>query len=132
MKRCPPLRLPIAGLFVVGTIALGTLAWASPLLAQVGDHGAGHAENHDWYLDLKQPDNGYPCCNGSAGGINGDCRPTRAYADDAGAWHALMDGRWVIVPPRVILQTLAPDGRSHICANTSGTIYCFIPNASMR
>ncbi len=132
MKHRPLLRLLIAGLSVAGLSVVGTAGLAPPLSAQVGDRGGGHAENHDWYQDLKQPENGQPCCNGSAGSINGDCRPTRAYVDDGGTWRALMDGRWVIVPPRVILQTLAPDGRSHICANTSGTIYCFIPNASMR
>jgi len=123
-------RLPLSAL-LAGVLLLAPVARAQ-VGDQVGDHGVGHAENHDWYLDLKQPGTGYPCCNGSAGSVNGDCRPTRAYVDDSGVWHALMDGRWVIVPPRTILQTLAPDGRSHICANTSGTIYCFIPNAAMR
>lgn len=119
-------------LATVTAVAAGLLLLASAARAGIGDHGEGHAENHDWYLDLKQPENGYPCCNGSAAGVFGDCRPTRAYVDDKGVWRALMDGRWVIVPPRTILQSLAPDGRSHICANTSGTIYCFIPNAAMR
>lgn len=129
MKRGLPLLSFVAGL-ALGTgpcPGLGTGASAAE-----GDHGVGHAENHDWYQELKQPETGYPCCNGTTGVIEGDCRPTRAYLDDAGTWRALMDGRWVIVPPRVILQTTAPDGRSHICANRSGTIYCFIPNAAMR
>src|SRR6266702_815972 len=30
-----------------------------------GQWGRGHAENHDWYQDLKQPGTGYSCCNGS-------------------------------------------------------------------
>ena len=59
-------------------------------------------------------------------GIEGDCRPTRAYIDDNGIWRALMDGKWIVVPPRVVLQSLAPDGGSHICANRTGTIYCFM------
>ena len=41
-------------------------------------------------------------------------------------WYALLDGRWVPVPPRVVLKQLAPDGRSHICASRSGMIYCFL------
>jgi hypothetical protein len=32
----------------------------------------------------------------------------------------------VLVPPRVVLQQLAPDGSSHICASKSGMIYCFL------
>jgi len=96
-----------------------------------GFHNHGHAEHHDWYQRLKQPGTGYSCCNGeikNAAGvvIEGDCRPTRAYQDDEGVWQALIDGRWTPVPPRVVLQTLAPDGNSHICANKSGMIFCFI------
>jgi hypothetical protein len=91
-----------------------------------GRHGQGHAENHDWYERLKRPDTGASCCNGTTATAEGDCRPTRAYQGDDGAWRALMNGRWVPVPPKVVLQTLSPDGASHICANKTGTIFCFI------
>jgi len=91
-----------------------------------GQHGQDHAENHDWYKELKQPGTGYSCCNGTVNGIEGDCRPTRAYIQDDGTWRALIDGRWVVVPPRVVLKQLAPDGNSHICASRSGLIYCFL------
>lgn len=118
-----PFRVRSVGLvltFVIAT-AVGFQA-----IAQVGTHGEGHAENHDWYRELKQPGTNMSCCNGTMNGIEGDCRPTRAYIDDHGTWRALMDGRWIVVPPRVVLQSLAPDGGSHICANRSGTIYCFM------
>jgi hypothetical protein len=91
-----------------------------------GQYGQGHSENHDWYKELKQPDTGYSCCNGRSNTSEGDCRPTRAYLNDDGMWYALLDGRWVPVPPRVVLKQLAPDGRSHICASRSGMIYCFL------
>ena len=91
-----------------------------------GTRNIGHAENHDWYRDLKQPGTGYSCCNGTANGVEGDCRPTRAYLQDDGTWKAMVNGRWMPVPPRVVLQRLAPDGNSHICAGKSGMIYCFI------
>ena len=91
-----------------------------------GTRNNGHAENHDWYKGLKQPGTGYSCCNGTANGIEGDCRPTRAFLTDDGTWKALIDGRWLPVPPRVVLQKLAPDSNSHICAGKSGMIYCFI------
>ena len=90
-----------------------------------GHHGQGHAEHHDWYQQLKQPGTGYSCCNGTKNGVEGDCRPTRAYQKDDGIWYALLDGRWVPVPPRAVLQQLAPDGNSHICARGS-MIYCFL------
>ena len=91
-----------------------------------GTRNVGHAENHDWYKDLKQPGTGYSCCNGTVNGAEGDCRPTRAYMNDEGVWYALLEGRWVQVSPNVVLDQMAPDGRSHICANTFGHIYCFL------
>jgi hypothetical protein len=91
-----------------------------------GHHGQGHAENHDWYEKLVQPGTGYACCNGTKNGVEGDCRPTRAYLHDDGTWRAQIDGRWTPVPPRVVLKDLAPDGASHICASKAGMIFCFI------
>jgi hypothetical protein len=91
-----------------------------------GTRNIGHAENHDWYSGLKQPGTGYSCCNGTMNGVEGDCRPTRAFLTEGGTWKALIDGRWMPVPPRVVLKSLAPDGNSHICAGKSGMIYCFI------
>jgi hypothetical protein len=105
--------------------AIATVA-AIGVRAQDGHYGQGHSENHDWYKDLKQPQTGYSCCNGRSNSTDGDCRPTRAYLNDDGMWYALLDGRWVPVPPRVVLKQLAPDGSSHICASKSGMIYCFL------
>jgi hypothetical protein len=111
---------------VVSVALLASLSIGPRAFAQSGNHGEGHAENHDWYRELKQPGTNMSCCNGTMNGIEGDCRPTRAYVDDNGIWRALIDGRWIVVPPRVVLQSLAPDGGSHICANRTGTIYCFM------
>jgi hypothetical protein len=119
--------MPFRTRSVVLSIALLTsLAFGLQAFAQSGNHGEGHAENHDWYRELKQPGTNMSCCNGTMNGIEGDCRPTRAYVDDNGTWRALIDGKWIVVPPRVVLQSLAPDGASHICANRTGTIYCFM------
>jgi len=132
--------MPRHALGVVSAFVLAGTTVLSPVLAQDshrpdgwhgdGQHGQGHAENHDWYQQLKQPGTGYSCCNGTANGVEGDCRPTRAYLNDDGQWYAQVDGRWVLVPPRVVLQQLAPDGRSHICASKSGMIYCFLGGSS--
>ncbi len=125
--------MPRHALGVVSAFMLASTIVLSPVLAQDshhsdsnGWHGQGHSENHDWYEKLKQPGTGYSCCNGTINGVEGDCRPTRAYLNDDGQWYAQVDGRWVLVPPRVVLQQLAPDGRSHICASKSGMIYCFL------
>jgi len=91
-----------------------------------GTRNIGHTENHDWYKELTQPGTGYSCCNGTANGVEGDCRPTRAFLTEDGTWKALVNGRWMPVPPRVVLKNLAPDGNSHVCAGKSGMIYCFI------
>lgn len=112
---------------IVTSILVGTVpARAQEGHAGRGWRGIGHSENHDWYQELRQPGTGYSCCNGTTSTAEGDCRPTRAYLGDDGVWRALLDGRWVPIPPRVVLQQLAPDGRSHICANKSGMIYCFL------
>ena len=117
----------LLGCAIATVAALGVRAQEpSAGLGPGGHYGQGHAENHDWYKDLKQPQTGYSCCNGRTGTTDGDCRPTRAYVNDDGLWYALLDGRWVPVPPRVVLKQLAPDGSSHICASKSGMIYCFL------
>jgi hypothetical protein len=100
------------------------LALALPLapsaLAQHGHHGVGHGDHHDWYKTLISPVTGISCCD------NKDCRPTRAYVDDEGAWRALLNGHWISVPREKVLKTMAPDGNSHICANDFGMIFCFV------
>jgi hypothetical protein len=73
---------------LVGVVSACVLFGASTLslaLAQDGHHGQGHAENHDWYQELKQPGTGFSCCNGTINGVEGDCRPTRAARRPAAA-----------------------------------------------
>jgi hypothetical protein len=124
--------MPLQRLSVVLIVSLGVVSAASlQTFAQEpsapgGHRGQGHAENHDWYKELKQPGTGYSCCNGTTAEREGDCRPTRAYLTEEGTWKALVDGVWVPVPPRVVLKQLAPDGNSHICASRTGLIYCFL------
>jgi hypothetical protein len=126
------MRLSAIGLVLLSTVWITSMPARGQDVHQhvpqqvQGEYGQGHAENHDWYKDLKQPGTGYSCCNGRTSTSEGDCRPTRAYQNDDGMWYALLNGRWVPVPPRVVLQQLAPDGRSHICASRSGMIYCFL------
>src|SRR5687768_17423202 len=102
-------------IFAVPGGLLLALLWAFGALAQSGAHGDGHAQQHDWYKELKQPGTGYSCC---------DNQPVRAFQDAAGVWQALIDGRWMPVPPRVVLDPwLIKDGmHSHICASKSGYI----------
>jgi len=109
-------------------VALPLFGMAVDAWGQESHRGVGHSENHDWYSGLKQPYSGMSCCNGTKNGVEGDCRPTRAYVGDDGQWRALIDGRWIPVPPSVVLDSkLNKDAiRSHICAGKSGVIYCFV------
>src|SRR5262249_7345319 len=88
----------LSGLWFL-TVFMVAILGAMAARGQDGQYGQGHAEDHDWYKDLKQPDTGISCCNGQPNGPEGDCRPTRAYLSDDGVWYALSDGRWVPVPP---------------------------------
>jgi hypothetical protein len=114
----------IAACMVIMAFSLGWMFTLSTAYAQDGTYNHGHAENHDWYRDLKQPNSGMSCCSGDA--KTGDCRPTRAYLADDGEWRALIDGVWTRIPPKTVLKQLAPDGNSHICASPQGYIYCFL------
>ena len=125
------MRLGLVIVLSVAALAVGSTSRAQDAHQHAqappqGQYGEGHSENHDWYQELKQPETGYSCCNGRSNTSEGDCRPTRAYLNDDGMWYALINGRWVPVPPKAVLKQLAPDGRSHICASKSGMIYCFL------
>lgn len=85
---------------------------------------SSHAENHDWYKDLKAPDTGRGCCS------NSDCRPVRAYLHDDGQWRAIVEGRAVRIPAEKIIEQSAPDAGSHLCMSPAGTVYCFIRGLS--
>lgn len=114
-----PFDILLMALAVAAGVML-TLAGMKMARAQDGQHGRGHAENHDWYNGLRHPSSGASCCD------QRDCRPTRAFVDDDGNWRAQLNGRWVKVPKHAVLNTRAPDGNSHICANEAGIILCFV------
>ena len=106
-------------------LALSPLAAMAQSTAPSGRHGDGHAENHDWYKDLKQPDIGSRCCNGSVDGKQGDCRPAPSFLGDDGLYRA-WDGReWLVVPKGKVITMPTPDRGSHLC-ETYGKVLCFI------
>src|SRR4051812_10019435 len=69
---------------------------------QQGMHGNGHDKLHHWYKTLRQPDSGYSCCD------NKDCRPTTARRQGE-FLEVLVDGEWMKVPSRTILNGTSPD-----------------------
>jgi hypothetical protein len=94
---------------------------------EMGDHGVGHAENHNWYKGLQSP-MGFSCCNAMTSETEGDCRPVRAFYDGE-QWKALVDGKWEAVPANVVLpDNLNKDPlHAHACRSRGGTWYCFLP-----
>jgi hypothetical protein len=118
---------PVAGLCLLVLTATGAARAfaqdsADHTADQMGRHGVGHVEMHDVYKAWHPPGNPTTsCCN------NADCRPTRAYVDEDGAWRAWNGLLWLVVPPERVLPTdFAGDGRSHLCEN-AGHVYCFTP-----
>lgn len=90
-----------------------------------GRHGDGHAQHHDWYKDLRQPDIGSRCCNGTVDGKQGDCRPALSFLGDDGLFRA-WDGReWLVVPKGKVITMPTPDRGNHLC-ETYGKVFCFI------
>lgn len=107
-------------------------------LAQSGNHNDGHSDLHEYYKNLYIPNTGQAvpgsCCRERIefpnGEVIGDCRPVRAWLDDDGIWHAIADGREVLIPDERIIrsgQPPAPDGNSHLCMSQFGVIFCFVP-----
>jgi hypothetical protein len=89
--------------------------------------GAAHAQppvNADpalapWFQSLQAP-NGVSCCSIA------DCRMTD-YRIDATGYEALVDGRWMIVPPdRVLSHVENPTGRAVVCSLPGMGILCFV------
>jgi hypothetical protein len=105
--------------------ALLALPPAQPHAQPSGRHGDGHAQHHDWYKDLRQPDTGSRCCNGSTDGQVGDCRPAPSYMGEDGFWR-VWDGRdWLVVPRSKIITMPTPDRGTHLC-ELYGKVFCFI------
>ena len=69
-------------------LALSPLAVMAQSAPPSGRHGDGHAQNHDWYKDLRQPDIGSRCCNGTVDGKQGDCRPAPSFMGEDGLYRA--------------------------------------------
>ena len=120
----PTLRRFAARLLCATVISIAAAA-AGQSPPPSGQHGDGHAQHHDWYKDLRQPDTRSRCCNGTVDGKPGDCRPTQSYLGEDGLYRA-WDGReWLVVPKSKMIFMTTPDGGTHLC-ETYGRVFCFI------
>jgi hypothetical protein len=101
-------------------VALMTL-----LLGFGGAARAAPPENADpslapWFQSLRQPGTGISCCSIA------DCRVTD-YRMDAVGYEALIDEKWMSVPPDRILQHISnPTGRAIVCYHPGTGILCFV------
>jgi hypothetical protein len=116
-------HIAVAALLVL-LVGAGITMCQGSAHAQSGEHGDGHAINHDWYQYLKTP-HGYSCCKGDVTG--GDCRPVQARPREDGQWEAYFGGPWQPVPPERILpdQLNRVPLHAHICEQ-DGYVRCFL------
>lgn len=81
-----------------------------------------------WYESLRRPDGiGGPCCSMA------DCRNVSARTTRDG-YQVLIDGAWLDVPPRAVINVSNPTGKPVACWLRSPdkgafvtTIMCFVP-----
>jgi hypothetical protein len=114
----------------------GLIFLATPIAAQDIHHHEGMTPEVDrFYSTWRQPAFGNPrtagCCDRT------DCYPTTAKFED-GLWWARHreTGRWIIVPNHKVEHDQidareSPDGRSHLCANPHGYVFCFVAGSAI-
>jgi hypothetical protein len=73
-----------------------------------------------WFESLRQPGTGVSCC------ALADCRTTD-YRTEGDHYEALIDNKWVIVPPEKVLNRVDnPTGRAVVCYTPALGIMCFV------
>lgn len=73
-----------------------------------------------WFQSLRQPDTGVSCCSIA------DCRTTD-YRTLGDHYEALIDDKWVRVPPEKVLQRVDnPTGRAVVCWTPALGVMCFV------
>jgi hypothetical protein len=76
-----------------------------------------------WYQSLKQPGSGVSCCSIA------DCRQVD-YRTEGDHYEALIDGKWLLVPPeRVLAHETNPTGHGVVCWTPWQGILCFVTAA---
>jgi hypothetical protein len=74
-----------------------------------------------WFQTLRQPGTGISCCSIA------DCRQTEYRTSELGRYEALIEGRWMDVPPEKVLDhTENPTGRAVVCYLPGQGIMCFV------
>jgi hypothetical protein len=73
-----------------------------------------------WFQSLAVPGTGITCCSIA------DCRPTE-YRTVGDNYEALIEDKWVAIPPRKVLQPNDnPVGRAVVCWTPERGVMCFV------
>ena len=100
------------------SLAVALLAFASAAQARAPD--SADPQLAPWFQGLRQPDTGISCCSIA------DCRQTE-YRTSGDHYEALIQDRWVSVPPeKVLSRTDNPTGRAVVCWTPGTGIMCFV------
>lgn len=112
--------LCVAVVLIVGAVITGRAP------AQDGRHGVGHAENHDAYKGLNNPQTGVSCCNAqTADDPAGDCRPGAVWRDAAGDLRARIGGREMSVPEAALVpEAMNPHRPVGMICERAGKFFC--------
>lgn len=107
------------------SLACGAVTFALGAFAFGATARAAAPEDADpaltpWFQSLRQPGTGISCCSIA------DCRMTD-YRTSATGYEALIDNKWLTVPPERILQHISnPTGRAIVCYHPGTGILCFV------
>lgn len=110
--------------FFLGSVAIAYLVVAvfgitKVALAQSGNHGDGHAQHHDVYRNLFNPQTGANCCNDQ------DCRPGTVWRELDGGLRARIGSQTVPVPESALLPDhMNPHPPLGMICERNGTFYC--------
>lgn len=136
---------PLWSLLFIGTVAVAAFAawlWATLMPAPAharegGDWSQVDPEVREWIQSLKMPDNPTMSCCGLADAYEADLGEQTAdgqnFAIITGTrGNPLPVGTRLWIPPRKVQNRQGnPTDHVIVFANTSGTVYCFIPNGGL-
>lgn len=118
----------LSNIFAIAALAfvvLATMAAIRAASAQDGIRGHGHAEHHDQYRHLSNPQTGMHCCNAQTADGQGDCRPGAVWRDIDGQIKARIGGRIVRVPESALLPPeMNPHAPVGLICEKNDMFYC--------
>lgn len=104
----------------LAVVLLAVIPAVAPVIARARPPENADPKLAPWFQALRQPDTGISCCSIA------DCRQTD-YRTSGDHYEALIQDRWVSVPPeKVLSRTDNPTGRAVVCWTPATGIMCFV------